>query len=135
MLWSIAIGILGDLVVLPALLRMFPWFIFPGDVESAPVSRSVARKTLPRNAMIIIVLFAGMGPSAAAAAELSQASGRVVHTPFVMSMKKDAFSQLVFDGIVAKSTTGEASSKLQDIQVTDPIPVGVTGISLNLKYA
>jgi len=126
MLWSIAVGIIGDLVVLPALLRMFPWFIFPGDETAAPVV--VRARTWPRNAAIAFTLMAGMGPSAAAAAE------RVVHTPFVISMKKDAFAQLVFDGIVAKSTRGQNSNHLNDIVTSDPMNVRVSGISLDLKY-
>ncbi|MGZ3651946.1 MAG: efflux RND transporter permease subunit [Bdellovibrionota bacterium] len=133
MLWSIGVGLVGDLLLLPALLRMFPWFIFPGDGEVTVPVPAVAPRSWARNGLVLFALITGMsGPSAAAAADAPPAN--VVHTPFILTMKKDAFAQLVFDGIVAKSTTGSGSSPIADITVTDPMSVKVTGITLNLKY-
>jgi predicted RND superfamily exporter protein len=153
MLWSIAIGILGDLFVLPALLRMFPWFIFPGEAEAAPVAKANTYK-LSRSVLVVLALMGLMGPSAAAAAEFGLPSftitggpdapnpspapnSKVVHTPFVISMKKDQFASLVFDGAIASATLGdhEQTTALGDINIASPLPVSVTGISVDVKYS
>jgi predicted RND superfamily exporter protein len=126
MLWSIAIGILGDLIVLPALLQMFPWFIIPADESNQPL----LQRAYPRGAVILAVLFVGMGPSAAAAAERN-----VVHAPFEMSMKKTAFSSLLFDGVIAKSLSGEQKTSLADIHTGDSLDTQIKGISVDVKYA
>jgi predicted RND superfamily exporter protein len=133
MLWSIGVGLVGDLILLPALLRMFPWFIFSGSVPV--VKARVSTRSWARNFIVLGALVTGMsGPSAVAAAELDGPTANVVHTPFVMTMKKDQFAELIFNGIVAKSTKGVGASHIADIPAAGDMNVAVSGITLNLTY-
>lgn len=134
MLWSIGVGLVGDLILLPALLRMFPWFIFAGKAQV--VKARVSERSWARNFVVLGALLTGMsGPSAVAAAEIAAGvTPSVVHTPFVMTMKKDQFAELIFNGIVAKSTKGVGVSQLQDISGVGDMNVNVSGITLNLTY-
>ncbi len=132
MLWSIGIGLIGDLVLLPAVLRMFPWLIFPGETEAAaaanrrlqPLSASATRR---KNFVILMGLLYAATPTATAA-------DNVVKTPVLISMPKAKFAALINEGAIQSNLNGSSVTPLEDIHVTSPFQVAVTGIKLNVSY-
>lgn len=127
MLWSILMGLVGDLILLPALLRVFPWFVLPR--VSLPKPNLAGSQSWSKNFLFLGALLLGLGPTATASAP------SVVRTPFVLTMKKESFGPLLYDGVIAKSTVGVGTIPLSDIVLTDPIQVHATGIELDLDYA
>jgi|GEM_PF-1420122 len=135
MLWSIGIGLIGDLVLLPALLRMFPWFIFPGEEHLNKLKNlrpalvaSTSGKVI-RTLLLVIALLSAATPRAAAA------DNNVVRTPFLMTMHGAAFSAVINEGAIQKNLSGEKKSPAKDIFLTEPFNVAVTGINVGLKYS
>lgn len=128
MLWCIGVGLVGDLIVLPALLRMFPWFIFPGeDKRLNKMIPAVAGSKLTRNLIIFFAILLGTSP-------LATAADNVVRTPFLISMPSESFASLVNESIVQENLSGSVNERMSDISVTDPFQVNVRGINVNLRY-
>lgn len=127
MLWSIGVGLVGDLVLLPALLRMFPWFIFPGEQELRATKLAAAGGTRTRNAIIFLALLYAATPTATAA-------DNVVKMPVLISMPKPKFAALINEGAIQSNLNGASETPLEDIHVTDPFQVSVTGIKLGVRY-
>lgn len=127
MLWCIGIGLVGDLVILPALLRMFPWFIFPGEdapKKLQPVSANGAR-------LRTFIVFMGF---LYAATPTATAADNIVKTPVLISMPKAKFATLINEGAIQSNLRGQSQAPLDDIHLTSPFQVAVTGIRLNVSY-
>jgi uncharacterized protein len=128
MLWSIGVGIIGDLVVLPALVAAFPWLLFPEEPVGGRLALAGAGH-FRKNFLVFGLLFLGLtGPSAAAAES-------VVHTPFLMQLDQQSFESIFFNAVITNSLTGSTASDLPNISETSPFKFSVTGLHLSVKYA
>ena len=127
MLWSIGVGLVGDLILLPALLRMFPWFIFPGEAPSPKKLIPSAAANRMRNFVVFMGFLYAATPTATAA-------DNVVKTPVLISMPKAKFAALINEGAIQSNLQGASETPLEDINVTAPFQVAVTGIKLAVKY-